>query len=120
MGAHIMRSHIDRQFVQEVEKEFQRTYPFLKIEFANGKDKADVPAYEGPDENILRSRARHLLLNEVQMHDDMQVSQLEAALQTVFDHPVQVFRKSGKFWIGTRMTRNWTLKQQNDQGRELI
>ena len=117
-----MRSHVDREFVREVENEFNRHYPFLKIEFSgsSGRNKADTPAYIGPDEDILRSRARHLLLNELKMNDDMKVSDLEAALQPVFDYPVQVFRKSGKFWIGTRMTRNWTLKQQNDQGRELI
>lgn len=116
-----MRSHVDRQFVREVEKEFNRHYPFLKIEFlANGKTRADAPAYQGPDEDILRSRAIHLLRNEIRINDEMTVSDLETALQSVFDYPVQVLRKSGKLWIGTRMTGNWTLKQQNDQGRELI
>jgi len=116
-----MKSHVERQFVREVEKEFNRIYPFLKIEFApNGNTKADSPAYEGPDDDILRSRAKHLLMNDLKMDDTMKVSELETALQQVFGYPTQVFRKSGNFWIGTRMTRNWTLKQQNDQGRELI
>ena len=46
--------------------------------------------------------------------------ELELALRQVFDYPVQVMRKSGNFWIGTRMTGSLTLKQQNDHGRDLI
>ena len=116
-----MKSKVDKQFVREVEREFNRNYPFLKIEFAkNGAGSLDSPGYQGADNDILQSRAKHLLLNELGLNDAMKVSELEAVLQQVFDYPVQVFRKSGNFWIGTRMTRNWSLKQQNDQGRELI
>jgi hypothetical protein len=116
-----MKAHVERQFIRVVEKEFNRIYPFLKIEFAkNGDGKPDALANEGPDDDILRSRANHLLLDELKIGDAMKVSELEAALQQAFDSPVQVLRKSGNFWIGTRMTRDLTLKQQNDHGRELI
>jgi len=116
-----MKAHVERQFVRIVEKEFNRIYPFLKIEFAkNGGVRPDAAADDGPDADILRSRAKQLLLGELNITDATKVSELEAALTQVFDYPVQVFRKSGNFWIGTRMTRDWTLKQQNDHGRELI
>lgn len=121
MNAYIMKAHVERQFIREVEREFNRIYPFLKIEFmGHGDNKPDWPSYEGPDDDILRSRAKHLLLNELKISDTTKVNELEAALQLVLDCPVQVFRKSGNFWIGTRMTRELTLKQQNDHGRELI
>jgi hypothetical protein len=114
-----MKAHVERQFIRMVENEFNRMYPFLKIEFA--KNGEPVPsAYEGPDDHILHSRAKDLLLNDLKIGDATTVSELETALQQVLDHPVQVMRKSGNFWIGTRMTRNLTLKQQNDHGRELI
>ena len=116
-----MKAHVERQFVRIVEKEFNRMYPFLRIEFARNKDsKPDAPVYEGPDDEILLVRAKHLLATELKTGDATIVSELEAALQQVFDNPAQVLRKSGNFWIGTRMTRDWTLKQQNDHGRELI
>ena len=96
-------------------------YPFLRIEFVkNGESKPDAPANETPDDEILRSRANHLLMDDLKIRDGMKVSDLEAALQQVFDNPAQVLRKSGNFWIGTVMTRGLTLKQQNDHGRELI
>lgn len=116
-----MKAHVERQFVRVVENEFNSMYPFLKIEFAkNGEPKPKPPGYQGPDDVILHSRARDLLLNDLKVGDAMTVSELELALQQVFGYPVQVVRKSGNFWIGTRMTGNLTLKQQNDHGRELI
>ena len=116
-----MKAHVERQFVRVVENEFNRIYPFLKIEFEkNGNIRPDAADLEGPDYDILRKRARHLLLEELNITDAMKVSDLETALHQVFGNAVQVFRKGGNFWIGTRMTREWTLKQQNDHGRELI
>jgi hypothetical protein len=116
-----MKAHVERQFVRIVENEFNRIYPFLKIEFEkNGNIRPDAADLEGPDYDVLRTRARHLLLKELNITDAMKVSELEAALRQVFGNAVQVFRKGGNFWIGTRMTRDWSLKQQNDHGRELI
>lgn len=116
-----MKAHVERQFVRIVEEEFNRMYPFLKISFAKNNDnRADAAAGEGPDVDILRSRARQLLLGELNITDATKVSEVETALQQVFGNAVQIFRKSGNFWIGTGMTRDLTLKQQNDHGRELI
>lgn len=116
-----MKAHVERQFVRIVEEEFNRMYPFLKIEFGrNGNIRPDAATDQGPDVDILRSRAKHLLFDELKITDATKVSELETALQQVFDNPVLVLRKSGNFWIGTRMTRDLTLKQQNDHGRELV
>lgn len=116
-----MKAYVERQFVRVVENEFNRIYPFLKIEFEkNGNIRPDAADLEGPDFDILRKKARGLLLDELNITETTKVSELETALQQVFGNAPQVFRKSGNFWIGTRMTRDWTLKQQNDHGRELI
>lgn len=121
MEVYIMKSHVDGQFIREVEKAFNREYPFLRIEFAkNGAGSSADTGYEGADGDILRSRAKQLLQNEIGLNDGMKVSELETALQSVIACPVQVFRKSSNSWIETKMTRDWTLKQQNDHGRELI
>ncbi|MEI9910895.1 MAG: hypothetical protein WDO71_15215 [Bacteroidota bacterium] len=49
----------------------------------------------------------------------MTVGQLEDIFQKQFGLQVQVSRRSGTLWLETTMTDNWTLKQQNDHGREL-
>jgi hypothetical protein len=37
----------------------------------------------------------------------------------LFNLSVQVFRKSAGTWIETSVTDDWTLKQQNDEGKDL-
>ncbi len=118
---YIMKSLVDRQLIREVEKEFNKTYPFLRIEFAKkGDGKPGDSEHESADSDILRSKAIHLLLDQVGLNDRMKVSELETALQSAVASPVQVFRRSSNSWIETRMTRAWTLKEQNDHGKELI
>jgi hypothetical protein len=116
-----MKSHVDRQFLREVEKEFNTMYPFLRIQLAtSGSEKQGIAGYQGADNEALRSMARSLLLNDLQVNDTMKVRDLETGLKDTLATIVQIFRKSGNFWIETKMTRDWTLKQQNDYGRELI
>src|SRR5277367_3581629 len=115
MGVHIMKSCVDRRFIRDLEQEFNRKYPFLRIEFAkNGSGRPDDPAYDGAGNDILRSKANDLLQNEIRCNDAMKVSEFETALQSIIACPVQVFRKNNNSWIETKMTRDWTLKQQND------
>ncbi len=116
-----MKSCVDRRLIRELEKEFNRNYPFLKIEFTkNGAGRPEEAGYGGADNDVLRSKAVDVLRNEIGCNDAMKVSEFETALQSLIVCPVQVFRKSNNSWIETKMTRDWTLKQQNDYGRERI
>jgi hypothetical protein len=120
MEANIMKSHISRPFLREVEMEFNRAYPYLKIEFPNnGGAPSEGGISDGMERDMLKRRARILLKEDVKIADDMKVSDLEEILQDTLAVSVQVFRKSSKTWLATKMTRNWTLKQQNDYGKEL-
>ncbi len=47
------------------------------------------------------------------------VHDLEEKFREEFGLNVQVFRKSGKIWLETTATDNWTLGYQNSQGQEL-
>ena len=49
----------------------------------------------------------------------MKVTDLEKIFKNQFSLVVQVFRKSGKIWLETTITDNWTLDQQNNHGSEL-
>ena len=56
---------------------------------------------------------------ELLVFDSMTVGQFEKSFLEKFGVMVQVSRKSGTVWLETTMTDRWTLKQQNDHGREL-
>jgi hypothetical protein len=47
------------------------------------------------------------------------VSDLEHQFENDFGLYVQVFRKSGRIWLETTATDNWTLEQQNEEGKSL-
>jgi hypothetical protein len=131
MGTYIMEFHTNRHLlIKEVQEEFSRNYPFLKIEFS--KRKSLSPEVEGPaadgqlspgentgEEQTFRATAKNLLWNDFSLSDTMTVSELEVLLQYQFGLPVQILRKSGNLWMETRLTRQWTLRQQNDHGADI-
>jgi hypothetical protein len=109
------------KLVREVQQEFTGAYPFLKIEFIKNADVhtnhvqnlilhnqklSDAWVYKKAEGNLL-------------IDDRMSVTDLENAFMDQFGLKTQVFRKSGNIWLETSVTDSWTLKQQNDYGREI-
>ncbi len=112
----------DRKKISLVQKEFNEVFPYLKLEFfeyphsiGKGSPKKQM---KDPVLTLAECRKNHsgggLIINESQT-----VAQVEKLFQDLYGLSVQVFRKSGKIWLETTITDDWTLKQQNDQGREL-
>ena len=114
-----MKSHVSKLFLREIEKEFNRFYPYVRIEFPRNGGAPPESRSSDSGGQALGESARELLLEEARLADGMTVRELESALMILLALPVQIFRKSGKMWIETKMTGDWTLKQQNDRGREL-
>ena len=50
---------------------------------------------------------------------EMSVAALERMFAENYGLYVQVFRRSGRLWLETTATDNWSLHYQNEQGREL-
>jgi len=128
MGAHIMNPQIARQLlIKEVQNEFSKAYPFLKIDFTRGKGEKRLSSARvvnghvepGEQDEAAHEKARELLWVEFGVTDNMKVSELEVLLQYEFGLPAQVLRKSGNMWLETRMTQHWTLRQQNDHGLDM-
>jgi hypothetical protein len=126
-----MKSINTRQLLlKEVQEEFSRNYPYLKIDFTRGKGEKRVAPINGsggtavssqPDDQDegIRSAAQKLLWTDFGVSDNMKVSELQVLLQYEFSLPAQVLRKSGNLWLETSMTQHWTLRQQNDRGQDI-
>jgi hypothetical protein len=106
--------------IADVQNEFKASYPFLKLEFFN--------LHESDPHLVVRKRLNHFALlraaglkrsGTLALTDAMTVAQVEKALRDEFGLQAQVTRQSGVIWLETTMTDNWTLKQQNDHGREI-
>lgn len=108
------------QTITEVQRIFNRMFPFLKIEFyrthkssAKRKEKLnslDVKVGEIPNAKNFR---------KISFNSEMTVTQLKKSLQNEYGIVIQIFRKSGSIWLETNATNNWTLDRQNAEAKTL-
>jgi len=111
------------RLISEIQKDFCAVYPYLKIEFfKNGEVRRDryplnklIPATQ-PVKNAWHRKQD---TGQLTFNDSMTVTDFENALMDQFGLSAQVFRRSGNLWLETTITDYWTLKQQNDHGREI-
>ncbi|MFM9911436.1 MAG: hypothetical protein ACKVOW_19050 [Chitinophagaceae bacterium] len=108
--------------IGELQQEFANQFPFLKIEFlrysqpGSGKYR---PATNLPSTLRVGYCQGKIVEGEMTLTEDTRVSELENNFRKDFFLNVQVFRKSGGVWLQTTMTDKWTLKQQNEHGKEI-
>lgn len=109
--------------IREVQEDFTNAFPYLKIEFfRNGevrKDRYPAQMMIAHNRTLKEAWARKKGEGAVALSDTMSVSDLENAFMDQFGLSVQVFRRSGNLWLETTMTDNWTLRQQNEHGKEI-
>ncbi|MFT3682169.1 MAG: hypothetical protein QM791_17980 [Ferruginibacter sp.] len=108
--------------IKDIQADFNLAYPYLKIEFFNSAVQYHNYVPQQKTENILP--LKNILRNKiipvsVEITDQMTVTELESIFMQRFGLYAQVFRKSGGIWLETTLTDKWTLKQQNDHGREI-
>lgn len=107
--------------ISSIQKEFQKRFPFLKIEFYK---KGHTQSEGSPKKNMLNNKLtigdvqKNNLSGTIKIQGLMTVAELESAFSEIYRLPVQVFRKSGKVWLQTTTTDNWTLAEQNQKAME--
>jgi hypothetical protein len=108
--------------ISDVQKEFNDEFPFLKIEFfkkgyryrqSSQRDKVIPNQLKVGSPRIFNANVGFKITSA------MTVKELGKKCEDEFGFSIQVYRKSGNLWLETTMTDNWTLKQQNDSGREI-
>jgi hypothetical protein len=111
----------DTRTILDVQSEFNREFPFLKIEFLGIPHNSGVPSLKShvynSDRKLSQCRKLH---NEGKLKVDgnRSVGNLEKELWEKFGLSALIFRKSGKLWIETSLTESWTLQKQNAEGME--
>lgn len=107
--------------LHDVQTEFTSYFPYLRIGFFNKRHKA----FQGSDRAALLKPEAKLPLTgerdnlEVEIDETMTVKALEEMFKKQLNLNIQVFRKSGRAWLETTVTDNWTLRKQNEEGKEL-
>lgn len=112
----------DKRKIFAIQEEFNKLFPYLKLEFfskphkpggANGKK-----FIKHNSKTLGECRTIHNK-GQITITPQMTVSDLEQRFGDVYGLGVQVFRQSGKVWLETTVTDNWTLEEQNSQGEAL-
>lgn len=115
-----MELHIRKnELISDIQKEFSACFPYLRIDFFRFPhiEKKMSPK----DEKLDRfTPVDHLVKWDddkvIEISENMTVRQFESIMDQRCGLFVQVFRKSGRVWIETSSTDEWTLKRQNDEG----
>lgn len=108
--------------ISNLQRTFAEQFPFIKIEFfsqPHAKGKPTSAKLMIPGNRTLAEIKSFAKEGELDVNPDMTVDQLEQTFENKFGLYVQVFRKSGRIWLETTATDEWTLSRQNQEGREL-
>ncbi|MBX3163553.1 MAG: hypothetical protein KF900_03675 [Bacteroidetes bacterium] len=112
----------DSRKISSIQKKFNDEFPYLKIEFFSKPHKIGGSS---PKKLMMESsktlgecRTVHKS-GTISIVPQMTVGELEQNFKDMFGLWVQVFRKSGRVWLETSVTDNWTLEKQNTKGEEL-
>ena len=101
--------------IKNIQQSFNNIYPFLKIEFvrkkALQKEKLDV------NECIIMPFDEPTV--DIDINSDQTVKSLETEFKTKANMDIKVYRRFCNVWIETTLTDDWTLEQQNTEGRLL-
>jgi hypothetical protein len=112
----------DTKKIAALQQEFNEAFPYLRIEFftrEHGSRGASARRDMLDADTLLKRFQRKNTSGAIMLKGSMKVSELEALFKDHFGLSVQVFRKSGRSWIETTVTDDWTLEEQNAQGQEL-
>ena len=118
-----MHLHIaPNRLISDIQKEFNKMFPFLKIEFFNNRSfsRSGFSAQQIISQNRKIGDTQLAIKDgNIEIAEQMKVNELENIFKDQFSLAAQVFRKSGNIWLETTMTDNWTLQQQNNHGKEI-
>ena len=108
--------------IGQIQADFNQAFPFLKLEFFIRKNipKRTLSLRDRVDPGIrIGGNAVLEEKSALEVNSGMKVSELERKFFELFGLSAQVYRKSGRAWIETTLTDDWSLEMQNTEGREL-
>lgn len=108
--------------VRDLQLAFNSWFPYLRMEFFRNMAEAEKkhqPNKVLPHHITIGEIWKKKEAAEIEIDENTRVKDLEKNFLDKFGVTIQVFRKSGNLWLETTMTDNWTLKQQNEHGKEI-
>ena len=117
-----MKMHIhNTDTLEKVQESFNAEFPYLKLEFFTRPHEKGRPTEKQFMVNVKSYATAWFRASTatVSIPTAMTVQELERVFQEELGLYIQVFRKSGKVWLETTATDDWSLFKQNEEGQEL-
>jgi hypothetical protein len=119
----MMELHLkEKTTYREVQEEFSLAYPFLKMDLVKPvKDRLGwtIRMENIQTEEILHPYYQNTGVHVVNIDSGKTLTLLKKEMEEILFLKVIVLRKSGNVWIETSLTKDWTLEQQNREGKYL-
>lgn len=112
---------IEDDLICNIQKDFGRQYPYLKLQFykTNHAEGEASPRTEQLDAaQPVEEAAMFHTGGRIDISPERTVAEVEYDFFHQLGLCTQVLRHAGNMWITTTDTDHWTLKQQDDKGRE--
>jgi hypothetical protein len=112
---------IEDDMLINIKTAFQEQYPYLTLRFYKKPHEEMTASFESeriPLDKPMEEVTMFHTGGRIDIDPDRTVAEVEHDFFRILGLCVQVFRKSGNLWLETIKTDHWTLKQQNETGRE--
>ena len=112
----------DSKYIREVQEEFQKLFPYLKIEFFKSKKQSGKSILKSqliPGKTTIGTVSDIHHPGIINIDGSRSVDEIECDFQNKFGLYAEVFRKSGGMWIETTLTHHWSLHRQNFEGQQM-
>jgi hypothetical protein len=106
--------------VEEIKEEFSTIYPYLCIVFFTNKEDAEgvmITEEAGPSTELIEVSGI-LKEGDIEIKSTDTIKEVEQKFEKQYGLPVRIFRKQKGMWVGTSITDDLTLHEQNTWGRE--
>ena len=111
----------DDKKIKEIKEEFNNKFPHLKIEFFSEEHQEGEASNNSgllDEELYLKDIRKNHTNGTLSINGHLKTSTLASNFHDHFGVNIQVYRKSGKLWLQTASTDDWTLSHQEQKGEE--
>jgi hypothetical protein len=113
---------INESKIADIQRQFTACFPYLKLQFSSqliSQGQSQVRRLMLPQDTLIRHITQKEFPFAISIDGAMTIADLEQCFEKETGMHVQVFRSSGKLWLITNATDQWTLNKQNSEGEEL-
>jgi len=109
------------KLLEEIKQEFNLAFPYLKIDFRlqDGNEKKAISSRLPSKKLTIGDLLKDNPEGVITISEHHSIKQIAQKFAEHFGLITFFFRKSGNMWLEIKMTRDWTLKQQNESGMEV-